>query len=358
MVLALALIVSSFVFVPIAEAANPITEARADLAEIKGKLIRFSDFLIQLRESFEELDDSLQALEDAVTDYVDLGWGIEPLEIEALISEIEGEKELALLLLTVLEEFTTDEILPELEALQVLVEGLIAEGKIKGRVATSAHLYLGQLLLLVNAMTPDLSQLREFLDDDVAEICLNDIWKLNPDVDLFDCLEDAADSIRAEDWEKALEEVMAAERLLDGASLKHRLIFRQRLRNIAGLVRRLDRQLARAERQYARRVRGADLIRLEEQPAAAAQVQLQRLSADQFVLQLEGSPVSALQLQLFALDGRLLLKEQADGNCLEFRARDLQGRPLANGVYLYVLTAYTPEGQEIRGPLRKLFVLR
>lgn len=357
--LALALLLPILVIIPV-EAANPFTDARADLAELKGKFIYFTDLLIQLREAFEELDDGLRALEDAVTDYVDFGWGIDPLEILALIDEIRTEKLWALSLLEELEALKTDEILPELSDLQDLITQLTAEGKLKGRVATRVNSYLNQLLMLIGLVDADLEQLVELINDESPETCLDEKWKLNPDVDLADCLEDAAASIGAEAWEKALEEVMAAERLLDAASLKHWLIFRHRLRNIAGLVARLDRQLARAERQYARRVRGAEVAPQQELTPAGAAVtmQLKPLGHGEFRLRVESSTVTKLQVQLFALDGRLVLTEQAEGNTLEFRAADAQGRPLANGVYLYLVTAYTPDGREMRAPVQRLALLR
>jgi len=51
-----------------------------------------------------------------------------------------------------------------------------------------------------------------------------------------------------------------------------------------------------------------------------------------------GMGVESIKLQIFALDGKLVLNKGAEGNYLQVSPLDDQGRPLANGVYLYVVT--------------------
>jgi PKD repeat protein len=71
-----------------------------------------------------------------------------------------------------------------------------------------------------------------------------------------------------------------------------------------------------------------------------------------------GGALVGLAVQLFALDGRLVLERSAEGNQLQFSPLDQQGRPLANGVYLYVITARAADGAVIRSTVRKLVILR
>ncbi len=72
----------------------------------------------------------------------------------------------------------------------------------------------------------------------------------------------------------------------------------------------------------------------------------------------EGSSIESIELQVFALDGRLVLDKRAELNYLQFSPLDDQGRPLANGVYLYVITVRGWDGEVLRSEVRKLVILR
>jgi hypothetical protein len=71
-----------------------------------------------------------------------------------------------------------------------------------------------------------------------------------------------------------------------------------------------------------------------------------------------GDPVASVAFQLFALDGRLVLERSAEGNQLQFSPLDERGRPLANGVYLYVVTVRGWDGTTVKSKVQKLVVLR
>ena len=67
--------------------------------------------------------------------------------------------------------------------------------------------------------------------------------------------------------------------------------------------------------------------------------------------------VQAIRVKVFDLAGQLIWQNEAAGNMLTWKAEDLAGRPLANGVYLYVVEVKTPEGWKTL-EVRKLVILR
>lgn len=68
--------------------------------------------------------------------------------------------------------------------------------------------------------------------------------------------------------------------------------------------------------------------------------------------------VATLQVQLYDLSGRLLLDESTTGRRLRFDLRTNAGAPLANGVYLYVITARGADGATWRSETGKLVAMR
>jgi len=72
----------------------------------------------------------------------------------------------------------------------------------------------------------------------------------------------------------------------------------------------------------------------------------------------EGSGIAGIKVEIFNLAGVRVFEQEASSNTLEFNAMDNEGRPLANGVYLYVVTAKGFDGQTIRSGVRKLVILR
>lgn len=83
-----------------------------------------------------------------------------------------------------------------------------------------------------------------------------------------------------------------------------------------------------------------------------------RPTVDGFALEVQGQGIRRTRLEVFDLAGRRLLTEEAEGNRLRFAAVDEAGRRWANGVYLYLVTAYGERGQVRRSAVRKLMVLR
>jgi hypothetical protein len=69
-----------------------------------------------------------------------------------------------------------------------------------------------------------------------------------------------------------------------------------------------------------------------------------------------GYGIAGLGLRFYDLAGRLILNESADSSRLRFRLADGQGRPLARGAYLYVVTVRGMDGIVIQSEVRKLIV--
>jgi len=72
----------------------------------------------------------------------------------------------------------------------------------------------------------------------------------------------------------------------------------------------------------------------------------------------EGLGIAGIKVEVFNLAGMKVSEEEASSNTLKFYALDDKGRPLANGVYLYVVTVRGFNGEAIRSEIRKLVVLR
>lgn len=75
-------------------------------------------------------------------------------------------------------------------------------------------------------------------------------------------------------------------------------------------------------------------------------------------LKANGQGIESVQLQLFNLSGNAVLTAQNVGRVLVAEARNDEGHPLANGVYLYVVTIKGWDGTELRSEVRKLVILR
>jgi hypothetical protein len=73
-------------------------------------------------------------------------------------------------------------------------------------------------------------------------------------------------------------------------------------------------------------------------------------------LSVHGYGITGLELWFYDLAGRLVFNEFADGSRLRFQLADGLGRPLARGVYLYVVTMHGFDGTVIQSGVRKLIV--
>jgi PKD repeat protein len=73
----------------------------------------------------------------------------------------------------------------------------------------------------------------------------------------------------------------------------------------------------------------------------------------------EGQGIASIQVEVYNLAGRKVFdSEEVLGNALDWQLTNDQGQPLANGVYLYIITVRGYDGQVIKSEVRKLVVLR
>ena len=94
----------------------------------------------------------------------------------------------------------------------------------------------------------------------------------------------------------------------------------------------------------------------------AAQIPIQPLLLEQtsitqkeghFTVGVQGQGIAQLNLQIFDLSGRRVLDETSTDMRLSFQAMDESDRRWANGVYLYIVTAYGFNGQVVRSNVGK-----
>jgi hypothetical protein len=63
-------------------------------------------------------------------------------------------------------------------------------------------------------------------------------------------------------------------------------------------------------------------------------------------------------VEVFSLNGQRLFTQEALGTRLNWNLNTSDGQQIANGVYLYVVTAYGMDGQAWRSEVRKLVIRR
>jgi hypothetical protein len=85
---------------------------------------------------------------------------------------------------------------------------------------------------------------------------------------------------------------------------------------------------------------------------------IRSLGSGSFALEIEGATIASLVVDIFDLQGRRVAHHTAAGRRLEFLAVDDHGTPLANGVYLYLITARLADGTTVRSEVRKLAIVR
>ncbi len=71
-----------------------------------------------------------------------------------------------------------------------------------------------------------------------------------------------------------------------------------------------------------------------------------------------GQGIASMHVDVFTLSGERVFIQETGGSRLAWDLRTPQGRPVANGVYLYVVTVFGIDGELIQSRPRKLFVLR
>lgn len=92
-----------------------------------------------------------------------------------------------------------------------------------------------------------------------------------------------------------------------------------------------------------------------------------RLRAVEFVLNqsrraltftARGQGIEAIVVTVYDLEGHPLFSRASSGTSLTWRLREENGKPVANGVYLYRVTARGPWGEIVHSEVRKLAILR
>ena len=71
-----------------------------------------------------------------------------------------------------------------------------------------------------------------------------------------------------------------------------------------------------------------------------------------------GASVAGLSVQVYDLSGAAVFEKTTSGTTLTFRGLSSDGQPLANGVYLYVITVRGSDGQTLSSEVKKLVLLR
>lgn len=108
--------------------------------------------------------------------------------------------------------------------------------------------------------------------------------------------------------------------------------------------------------QLASTARVASAASVAPQPQPTFQVT--QLGMHSFTVHILGVDVVSVRLEVFSLSGERVVKQEADGNQLRFEPFDANGRPLANGVYLYLVSGQKADGTVVRSDIRKLVILR
>jgi hypothetical protein len=71
----------------------------------------------------------------------------------------------------------------------------------------------------------------------------------------------------------------------------------------------------------------------------------------------EGQGIVGMEAQVFDLSGKLVFDQETIGTTLTFSGLGTDGRPLANGVYLYLVNVRGADGETITSEVRKLIIL-
>jgi len=71
----------------------------------------------------------------------------------------------------------------------------------------------------------------------------------------------------------------------------------------------------------------------------------------------QGQGIASLRVEIFNLAGRRIFAQEAVGTQLAWDLKTSEGQPVANGVYLYLVTVHDSEGRMLHSEVRKLVVL-
>jgi hypothetical protein len=76
------------------------------------------------------------------------------------------------------------------------------------------------------------------------------------------------------------------------------------------------------------------------------------------VFEARGQGIASLGVEIYSLSGERIFAREVSGTQLTWTQSTDDGRPVANGVYLYVVTVKGADGQVLQSEVRKLVVLR
>jgi len=83
-----------------------------------------------------------------------------------------------------------------------------------------------------------------------------------------------------------------------------------------------------------------------------------RQGAGQYVFEAQGYNIEGVQVQVYSLAGKQVFSAETAGNSLSWNGLSSDGRQLANGVYLYVMTVKGTYGDVVQTKVQKLAILR
>jgi hypothetical protein len=76
------------------------------------------------------------------------------------------------------------------------------------------------------------------------------------------------------------------------------------------------------------------------------------------IFTVSGDGVAEMEVHVYDLSGRIVFDQATTGTTLIFRGLSSDGRPLANGVYLYTVAIKGVDGRIMMSEIKKLVILR
>lgn len=83
-----------------------------------------------------------------------------------------------------------------------------------------------------------------------------------------------------------------------------------------------------------------------------------RSAAGRYTFEAQGYNIEGVQVQVYNLSGKQVFSAEAAGNSLSWNGLSSDGRRLANGVYLYVMTVKGTYGDVVQTKVQKLAIVR
>jgi hypothetical protein len=93
-------------------------------------------------------------------------------------------------------------------------------------------------------------------------------------------------------------------------------------------------------------------------PLTLREVRLFAANAIRIELQIKGQGIVSSEVHVYALSGQLLADTHGTASQLHFTILSPNGQPLANGVYLYLVTVHGANGETLSSEVKKFVILR